>query len=142
MKQDLSNRETRLKAFRKLEGQLIDTLISAGMRLNKNTWVTLSGSQIEIYLVNKDKESKYYRKPVFASDVNIYLNKDFNGEESFKISFGTSGSFSPEDKAPFWRTIHAANLLNNWGNVCKISKEYFDKYTELETSIVKKYFKK
>ena len=142
MKQDLTTKTGREKAFRQLEALLIDTLISAGVRMNKNTWITLSGSQMDIYLINKDKESKYYRKPVFASDINIHLNKHFSGKESFKISFGTSGSFSPEDEAPFWRTIHAANILNNWDNVCKISKEYFDKYTELETLIVKKYFKK
>ncbi len=64
------------------------------------------------------------QKIVFASDVELNV-------KSQKLNFPNSGSFNPDNKGNFWRTIHAANILQNWEAVLELSKKYCEKHTHL-----------
>jgi hypothetical protein len=58
------------------------------------------------------------------SEVEFYVD---NGSPA-KINFGSSGSFTPENIAPYWRTKHAAIILDNWNAFHEIAKRYCERY--------------
>jgi hypothetical protein len=56
------------------------------------------------------------RNFAFASEVTIYTPNYFRNK--YEISYGSSGAFTPEDKAAVHRTFVAAWIINNWAYVC------------------------
>lgn len=60
------------------------------------------------------------------------LDLCFDRSGVMTINFGTRGSFTPSDIASYWRTIHAALILENWEQVSRVVKIHFLKAKELE----------
>lgn len=60
-----------------------------------------------------------------TSKVSLYVVGD-----DFEINFGSSGTFSPKNEASYWRTIHAAIILQNWKLIQGICQKYCARYTE------------
>ena len=69
---------------------------------------------------------------LFASDVSLYpeTTSTFFPQEK-GINFGSSGAFDPKHEAPYWRTIHAAIILQNWDIAMGIVETYCMKMEEL-----------
>ena len=55
----------------------------------------------------------------------------------FKIDYCTSGFFTANDTPMYWRTVHAANILQNWAKVCELA----EKYTKLHDEMTKEIFR-
>ena len=109
-----------------IEKDFIINLRSKGLQLSDNAVCSISSNNIKIG-VNYEKRKGYTMD--FASDINLYPAKTrlgFNGE--CEINFGSSGSFTPENKTSYWRTIHAAEILNNWKSVCTLINLYCMQY--------------
>jgi len=65
------------------------------------------------------------------SIVDIYTWSIFERKPRYHLNFGTSGSFTPSDKAPYWRTINAAIILQNWTDITNLCGEYCRQLREL-----------
>lgn len=73
------------------------------------------------------------------SSVFIYKKKDDSND--ILINYNTvhhidGGSFTPSDEAKYWKTIHAATILQNWDKVKPVVKEFCNKYEELKKSFI------
>lgn len=104
-----------------LEKKFIRELKYNSINLAPNTRCMIDRDRIIIYLV-EIKQEKEVR--VFASEIDLYKRGEIN--------FGSSGSFSPQNLASFWRTIHAASVLTNWEVVMSLVTKYCNMYTELQ----------
>jgi hypothetical protein len=92
---------------------------------------------LEIGLKESDKKSPYFGRMSFASDVRVYTKANgLRKNESAEISVGSSGSFSPQDKASCFRTITAAKILENWDAVTNIIEIQCNEYRKLEKEII------
>lgn len=73
---------------------------------------------------------------MWGSEIQVYPAIERFGKVRFpEINFGASGSFSPENTGPFWRTIHAAIILQNWEVLMPIFKDFCERYTILMNEI-------
>lgn len=108
----------------KQEREFLCKLKENDFELSDLTMLTISKSStiksIKIGILETDNESTYFGDMAFASDIDLTLY----GNDRLKINFGSSGSFTPETKNCYWRTIHAATILKNWEKF----KELFEKY--------------
>lgn len=100
-----------------LNKAFIETLRGVGLNLAKDVVAEITSNKIEITVLN-EKGSK-----LFGSGVTLYLFGSY-----VTINFGTTGSFTAEESAPYWRTVHAAEILKNWDAVCEIVVYYIQKY--------------
>ena len=109
-----------------IEKDFIKNLRSKGLQLSDNAVCNISSNEVVIG-VNYEKRKGYQMD--FASDINIYCARTTLGFlKECEINFGSSGSFTPECKASYWRTIHATEILNNWESVCNIVNLYCRQY--------------
>lgn len=109
------------------EINLIKELKENGFELSDKAMVWLSDNSLTIGILEINNKSNYFGQMAFASEVTIYNKTLLNKKETdLTINFGTSGSFTPENKSSYWKTIHAATILKNWGVFCKIMKKYFN----------------
>lgn len=99
-----------------LGGQLLQDLKELGLCMADDAMIQIGQTQVEIGL-RKDEYNF-----VFASDFAIYSqNLKWKGDEvENSINIASSGSFNPTNKASYWRTIHASEVLKNWGEVCEL----------------------
>ena len=65
----------------------------------------------------------------FASDVLFSIQRtSIIGHWEAEISVSSSGAFSPKNKSSYWRTIHAAIILQNWDAMNEIFSRYCKRY--------------
>lgn len=76
------------------------------------------------------------RKKVFASDVEFFngINWKDRNADNLEINFGSSGSFTPKDLAPFVRTKHAMEFLNNWDEASKLILSFMKQLERMQDS--------
>ena len=127
---NLNNRK--MKNFKILVNQnnklFLNSLRNNGFELAPNTYANVSESYIEIGLYKPDVKDER----LFASEISIYIKSaPWNKGEEMEINFGSSGSFSPENKASYWRTIHASSFLKNWDKFKEVCELYANKYEKL-----------
>lgn len=134
---NLKTTESRLEALKKINGDCHQAFINAGIELSPDAIFGLSSSTLDISIRCLNKESRSYRSSVFASDITIYAKRNNYYNQENEINFGCTGSFNPENKASYWRTIHAASCLKNWDKVCEIVNTYCDRYKQLEDEMLK-----
>lgn len=65
----------------------------------------------------------------FASEITFSIEDDTFGHRDAEINFGSSGSFTPEHAAQYWRTKHACIILDHWQQFHEIAKRYCGRYT-------------
>ena len=83
-----------------------------------------------------DYKKKGY-KVEFASEISLYAaeqNSTFRRREN-EINFGSSGCFTPEVRASYWRTVHAASILKKWTTVTEIINDHCAMYADLEKNL-------
>lgn len=97
------------------EKKILTDLREAGLKLAPTAAVKIMyGRHLAIGLKQGDRLA-------FSSEVNIYSHK-INSIRGWRqeINFGVTGGFSPEDTIPYWRTVHAYEVLTNWDSVMSI----------------------
>ena len=124
---DLSKREERVEYVKELENSFIDSLKKSGLKISEKASCRIDTSRI---LLGVDYEGNGYSD--FGSAVTIYPEaSNIIEDRDMEINFGTSGSFTPNDKGSTWRTIHASEILQNWETVKDLVREYKSKIYEL-----------
>jgi len=123
---DLSTKEGRQRQFDDIEASLISSLLTNGIFLCPNAVCRVARDSVQIGI---EKTGGEKAEMLFASVVTIYTS---NGNE---INFGSSGAFSPDNSGAYWRTIHAANILNNWAKSCEIINTHCQRYEALEEEV-------
>ena len=134
-----------------LQSDTIDKLRKSGLDMSPDAWCRIDRNRVEIGVLIPElfnppmgdtppsaplqfasEVSVYYREVLFATHkyVDGEFQKDDNPEK-FEINFGTSGCFTPEDTASYWRSIHAAEILRNWESVCEIVLHAVNQYREM-----------
>jgi len=122
--------------LQKLEKSFLESLRTIKVELSQEAVCNISDNVIELgILAPKEKQEKGY-KILFGSEIDLYCaNKSILRNKENTINFGTSGSFTPNDKSSYWRIVHAYSVLKKWNKVsetvnshCKMYSELFDNY--------------
>jgi hypothetical protein len=122
---ELKTEQGRKSAIEEIEQSFIKSLREIGVELSEGaTCDMLCSSCIDLYHYD-----------LSMSQVTIWAKHKTN--PITKINFGSSGSFTPEETALYWRTIHAASILKNWGKVCEAVNHHCKLYSELVEEIMK-----
>ena len=103
----------------KLEISFLKKLRENNFEISENAVCKIYRDRILLGIAKDEKNTLS-----FGSDITFYSSN--NGEITNEISFGSSGAFTPEDAASYWRTIHSASLLKNWRLACEIVNEYVE----------------
>lgn len=89
-----------------------------------NMYITSHNCCMTLGILESNNEDSYFGHMAFGSDITI--TKD-NLNNKLEINFGSTGSFTPNKKASYYRTIHAATILKNWEKF----EALFDKYHKI-----------
>jgi hypothetical protein len=125
MKTNLTTEQGRKSAIEQIEKEFINSLRDIGVELSEEVSCEICSNCVD--LCHSDSG---------MSQITIWSLKSENTIKN-KITFGSSGSFAPENKEPYWRTIHAASILKNWDKVCESVNEHCKRYSELVEEIKK-----
>jgi hypothetical protein len=97
------------------------------LNLEKDSWIRLSPSSLSLGVM-RDEE-----RTLFASEVEFFNSKNFNEDkDELTINFASSGSFKPKDRAPFVRTKHAMEFLNNWEDSTELILKFMKQLKNLQ----------
>ena len=121
---DLKTKQGRKSAIEEIEKEFIKSLREIGVELSDEATCDIMSNCIDLCYKN-----------LGMSQVTIWAKKENYIKNA--INFGSSGSFYPENKESFWRTIHAASILKNWEKVCESVNKHCKKYSELVEEIKK-----
>jgi hypothetical protein len=124
MKTNLTTEQGRKSAIEEIEQSFINSLREIGVELSDKATCDIMSNCIDLCHQN-----------LGMSQVTIWVKKENYVKNA--INFGSSGSFTPENKESFWRTIHAASILKNWEKVCESVNEHCKLYSELANEIMK-----
>lgn len=123
---DLTKEEDRIKAIEEVNNSFISQLKDNGVELSNDVVCDVGRGSVIIGIKNTDVRSK--RRIEIASEIEIYSDESRMGNG---LSAGSSGAFNPTNKASYWRTIHAASILTNWGFVCEVVNTHCKMYSDL-----------
>lgn len=131
MEHNLKTEDGRRAALDALKSEFLQSLRGIlTLSLSPDAGVDLHRNSARIFV--EDKKGR----TLFGSEVELYAENDcFGKKEEASINYPTSGSFSPEDKASYWRTIHAASILQNWVPVFDVLNQYCNRRRDLEKQI-------
>lgn len=129
---NLLTKEGRISALKKIEVAFLQSLREV-IQIAENTTCSLSNNHISIGISNGEIHDNGKEGVQFASEVAL-IRYDNIG---FKIDYCTSGFFTANDTPMYWRTVHAANILQNWAKVCELA----EKYTKLHDEMTKEIFR-
>lgn len=134
---DYTKKENRIAAVDKLNADCLKAFKHLGMKLSSYSMVKIYDDYIELSHIEQDKKDSYFGRSAFASELSIRSDYYFssNVKQRNTISVGSCGSFSPENKAPYWRAIHAGEVLKNWKSACDIVNIFCKKRRELVEEI-------
>lgn len=126
--------QERIAFVKNLGIKFLNELSMHDLTLPKNIMATINDKCITIGMENKEKT--YFE---FKSEVEIEkIPLDFiNPKKGFyyTINYGTTGSFSPNNKPAYTRTLIASELLLNWKTVKKMVSKYTDIYVTFVESL-------
>jgi len=133
MKNDLTTQKGRMEALNFIEKTFIDELRRNSFDVSDDAECRINSSCIELGIKSKEKGWKI----AFASEITLYASNTTSvmGSRDNEINFGSSGAFSPIRLESYWRTVHAASILKNWGVSCEIVNKYCKMYSDLEREI-------
>ena len=126
---DLTKRSERYKAVGELGRGFCKEFKATFEKSSPDLFCQVSDSQIEIGVKEESKDKHDWF--LFTSSITFYGPTFFN-EDRFDLNFGSTGSCTPDDKASYWRTIHASEVLQKWEK----AKELCEKYWELRKTLV------
>lgn len=120
---NLKTEQGRKAAIEEIETSFIQSLREIGVELSDEATADINDVNVEIYSNNE----------IFSI---VIINAKRAGRDNL-INLASSGSFSPENKSGYWRTIHAASILKNWEKVCKSVNQHCQRYSDLVNEINK-----
>lgn len=121
---NLKTEQGRKQAIEEIETSFIKSLREIGVELSDETYCDLSELSLSVY------HSKQSTNGIYIKSIHTLNQKN-------QINFGTSGTFTPENKEAYWRIIHAASILKNWEKVCEAVNEHCKRYSDLVEEIKK-----
>lgn len=132
---DLTTEQGRKDAIKDLNESFISDLRKE-IELCPQPYARVGANSIELAPLETDEKSPYFGVGIFGSEITLMSKKGylFSDTENY-INYGNTGKFNPSDKGSYWRTVHAANILQNWDAVISIVEKYCGKYAELEKEI-------
>ena len=99
------------------------------LELENDTQIRFSANSLELFVMKKDKKDE----KLFASDISFFNSTDWGTQkDNLELNFGSSGSFTPKDRAPFVRTRHAMEVLNNWEEVSTLILRFMKQLQRLQ----------
>ncbi len=107
--------------IKKLEKEFLVELWQIGVELANNAVCMLDSNGICIGIKATGDQAKYGNTIAYGSEVVVRIGEN----KKFKMSYFSNSEFCIDNKASYWRTIHAASILKNWKLICK----KIDKYT-------------
>jgi hypothetical protein len=126
--------EARRAILTEMKNSLIKELTAIGVELSEKAVCDICANYVEIGIKTESKSEKRAFTMDFGSAVQFYAKKEDDeiwSSRNNEINFGSSGVFTPENTASYWRTIHAASILKNWDKACEIVNKYCDMYANL-----------
>lgn len=112
---------------KKLSSELRERLLSLKIGFSPYLEVIVRDINVQIGIKANPEQAKKGYVFAWGSDIDVYIHIRKN--TSSEINFGCTGAFTPYDnKAAYWRTIHAAIVLQNWETVMALCAEYAEKY--------------
>lgn len=117
---NLKTEQGRKSAIEEIETSFINSLREIGVELSEEVSCEVLERSIDLYHLD-----------LSASQITIWVR------HRKELNFGSTGSFTPENKEAYWRTIHAASILKNWDKVCEAVNEHCKRYSDLVNEIQK-----
>lgn len=130
---DLTTKEGRMAAITAIEKSFLEALRRNLFDVAKDAVCRVEKHMIELGIQSEKKGWKL----AFASEISLYAaDADaMFGRKENEINFGSSGSFTPEQRESYWRTVHAASIIKNWKVATEIINEHCKAYADLEKEI-------
>lgn len=124
--------------FVELNEKFIAALKRNGFELAENAVCRVTNNVIYIGIFGGEIYENGSKSIAFASEVEFYAKHDdeydfFNRKN--EINFGTTGVFDPSNQSSYWRTIHAASLLKNFGTASELVNLYCKEFEALRKEI-------
>lgn len=134
---DLTTEKGRQNALLSLMADFISDIHEKFNGFHENLSVRINDRVIEIGVHDPGKSKGVHMAHQWGSKVELYPDSiDFGGEPApAKINFGSSGSFTPSTPE-YWRTIHAAIILQNWDKFTALVNRYCQKWSDLHNRII------
>jgi hypothetical protein len=130
--EDLTTLQGRKEAIKEIENSFLAELRNNGIELSEEAVCRIYENSIELGIIAIGKYAEKGYKMAFASDIQLYVKPDnIFGSKENEINFGSSGYFNPSVRESYWRTIHAASILKNWGIACEIVNKHCKMYSDL-----------
>lgn len=118
----------RKQALSQLHLDFFKELQETGLGFHPELRGIINANSISLGIVNP-KEPGSLHWVEFASDVTIYVaEKNIVRDSPAEISVSGAGAFSPNVAPSYWKTIHAAIILQNWDLIQGICSKYCARY--------------
>lgn len=124
----MKTQENRKEAIKEIESNFLRKMKVSGIEISDDAYCIVNENSIEIGIFEDTKINFSSCIELYAQTYNEHIGF---GRRENEINFGTSGSFNPDKKGSYWRTIHAASILKNWETVCKITNHFCKMYSNL-----------
>ena len=116
----------------KIDTSFLESLRLAGIVISDETICSVDSQMIQVAIIESGEI-------LSSSIIEIYAEVQDNNfgllSRPNRINYGSSGSFSPDNKGAYWRTLHAASFLQNWKPLCEIVNEHCSMYRDLMKEI-------
>jgi len=135
---NLKTQAGRLSAIKAIEDSFLKILRERGFDISTNAVCKVCRNSIDLGIAAKGEDARKGWKIAFASEITIYAAEPEDsifGRKDNEINFGSSGSFNPSAKEPYWRTLHAATILQNWAFASIVVNTHCKMYADLEKQI-------
>lgn len=133
---DLTTQQGRSEAISEIENSFLNTLRVSGFDIADDAVCIIDRSKIE-FGIKSNKEGWLID---YQSVIDLYAERKGKGDVFYdrenEINFGASGSFNPNDKACYWRTVHAGEILKKWKTAIVIINEHCKAYAKLEKEML------
>lgn len=131
---DLTTEEGRIAEMVKIEDSFLAKLKDNGFDVSHYAVCIINKDSIQLGIAAAGAYMDKGFKMAFASDITLYTSESDNisGGKKNEINFCSSGSFTPEVKESYWRTVHAASLLKSWDIASEIVNTHCEMYADLE----------
>jgi hypothetical protein len=133
---DLTTEQGRKEAEKEIENSFLNSLRTYGFQIADDSVCVLDKNKIELGIESTKKDGWRIDN---QSSIDLYAERKGKDvvymERENSINFGTSGNFTANDKACYWRTIHAAEILKQWEFACKLINQHCKAYAKLEKQI-------
>jgi len=119
---------------RKSQGDGLKTLLLEKLKskfnLEADTQIRLTNTSLEVFVM----ESENPETRLFGSEIEFFNSVNWNnGNDNLTINFGSTGSFTPSNRAPMVRTKHAMEFLNNWEEATELILEFMQQVKNLQS---------